>query len=70
MRRRLAAVLSRIQVHARVEAVDRGVQRVAFEREHAVVDARPQRPGQRDLHAAAGVEADVRLRDDVPSSSR
>ena len=34
---------------------------IALQREHAVVDARPQRTDQRDLHAAAGVDAEDRL---------
>ena len=45
------------QIQSRVDAVRWRVQRTASQLEHPVVHAQPQRSDQRNLHAAAGVEA-------------
>lgn len=41
--------------------MDTSVERVSLQREHAIVQAQPQRPRNRDLHTATGVHPDTRF---------
>ena len=50
-----------LQIQPRVDAVRWRVQRAASQLEDPVVHPQPQRADQRDLHAAAGVDAEARV---------
>ena len=52
---------SELQIHPDIESLHDILDRRALQREDAIVDARTNRPDQRDLHAAAGVEAEIGL---------
>ena len=49
------------EVQPGVDAVDRRIERFAAQLEHAIVQPRADRSEQGDLHAAAGIDAEVRL---------
>ena len=55
-------VSSERQIQSCVDAVRWRVQRTASQLDHPIIDAQLQRPNQRNLRAAAGVEADASVR--------